>query len=598
MHRSHTCGELRKEHVGKEVTLSGWIDDIRDMGGLLFLVLRDRYGRTQVSVSSELVWTLPEVKPEYCVKVVGKVITRPQGQANANMPTGEIEVALESLTVHTTCKELPFPIRDETNTSEENRFKHRFIDLRRRPVLTNIEFRAQMNHFTRNWFTKEGFLEVQTPIFTVSSPEGARDYVIPSRVNPGKFYALPQAPQQYKQLLMVGWIDKYFQVAPCFRDEDPRADRHSCEFYQVDAEMSFVHQDDVFDVAERFMREMVETLVPNKSISVEFTRLPYAEAMDYYGSDKPDLRFDMQFVNISQLVENCEFGVFANAIKDGGVVKAIKLEKQTMSRKEIDEITEIAKQAGAGWLAYFIYENGEVRSPISKFFTKEQLDFIQEETDAEDGDMLFFGVGSKDLVAKVLNKVRLYCRDYYKLVDDNDLAFVWITDFPFYEYDEKNKKRDFWHNPFSHVVGWVEALKTKDCSEIQTNQYDMVLNGFEILSGSIRNHNPQVMVAAFEKLGMGEAQIKERFGAMYEAFQYGAPPHGGFAFGFDRIMMIFQDEPNIRECYAFPKSWRAEDVMMGAPSVLDKWQLDELNISLIEKETPQNNEINTAAELN
>lgn len=590
MHRTHTCGELRKEHVGKTVTLSGRIDDIRDMWGLLFLVLRDRYGRTQISVSSDLVPTLPELKPEYCIKIEGKVIERPQGQANSNMPTGEIEVALETVHIHTTCKELPFSIRDDSNTSEENRFKHRFLDLRRRPVLNNIEFRAQMNHFTRNWFTDEGFLEVQTPIFTVSSPEGARDYVIPSRVNPGKFYALPQAPQQYKQLLMVGWVDKYFQVAPCFRDEDPRADRHSCEFYQVDAEMSFVHQDDVFDIAERYMREMVEKLVPRKTICVEFTRLPYSEAMEYYGSDKPDLRFDMQFVDISQLVENSEFGVFANAIKEWGIVKAVKLDQHIMTRKEIDDLTEVAKQAGAGGLAYFIYENGEMRSPIAKFFTKEQLDFIQEATDAEDGDMLFFWVGPKDLVNKVLNKVRLYCRDYYKLADDNDLAFVWITDFPFYEYDEKNKKWDFWHNPFSHVVGGVEALRTKDPSEIQTNQYDMVLNGFEILSGSIRNHNPEVMVAVFEKLWMGEDQIKERFGAMYEAFQYGAPPHGGFAFGFDRIMMIFQDEPSIRECYAFPKSGRAEDVMMGAPSLIDKAQLDELNISLIQKEVPSTDE--------
>ena len=606
MHRTHTCGELRAEHSGQTVTLAGWVDDIRDMGGLSFLTLRDRYGTTQIQVGENaklLKWenasdnsalqdfNISSVKPEYCVKIVGTVVARPEGQANKDMDTGDIEIELEHIEVLTACKELPFPIRDEPNTSEENRFKHRYLDLRRAPVLENIKFRAQMNHFTRNWFTHADFLEIQTPIFTVSSPEWARDYVIPSRVNPGKFYALPQAPQQYKQLLMVGWVDKYFQIAPCFRDEDPRADRHSCEFYQVDAEMSFVEQQDVFDIAEAYMTEMIEYLVPDKSISVEFAKIPHEEAMSLYGSDKPDLRFDMQFVDISEIVKSSDFGVFANTVKDGWIVKAVKLDQQSMTRKEIDAITEIAKQAGAGGLAYLLYEAAKdwveyvhegIRSPIAKFFSKEEIDAITELTMAEEGDILFFGAGPQSLVHKVMNKVRLYCRDMYNLVNKDELAFCWITDFPFYEYDEGQDRWDFGHNPFSHVLGWVEALKKKDFAEIQTNQYDMVLNGHEILSGSIRNSNPEVMVAAFEKLGMSEDDVKERFGAMYEAFQYGAPPHGWFAFGFDRIMMILLDEPNIRECYAFPKSWRAEDVMMWAPNFLEKEQLDELNIDLVE----------------
>ncbi|USN55125.1 MAG: aspartate--tRNA ligase [Candidatus Peribacteria bacterium] len=395
--------------------------------------------------------------------------------------------------------------------------------------------------------------------------------MIPSRVNPGKFYALPQAPQQYKQLLMVGGVDKYFQIAPCFRDEDPRADRHSCEFYQVDAEMSFVHQDDVFAVAESYATEMVTALVPHKTITVDFARISYDEAMQTYGSDKPDLRFGMEFCDLSELARNSGFSVFSAAVAESGIVKAIKLDQQTMTRKELDEITEVAKQAGAGGLAYLIFEEKQedveyvhpgVRSPIAKFLSAEEIADIQDQTNAEQGDILFFAAGAPALVHKVLNKVRLYCRDKYELADPNELAFCWITDFPFYEYDEARQAWDFGHNPFSHVVGGVEALKTKDCSEIQTNQYDLVLNGYEILSGSIRNHNPEVMVAAFEKLGLSEADVKERFGAMYEAFQYGAPPHGGFAFGFDRLMMILIDEPSIRECYAFPKSGKAEDVMM------------------------------------
>ena len=460
--------------------------------------------------------------------------------------------------------------------------------------MKNLVFRAQMNHFTRNWFVDHWFLEIQTPLFTVSSPEWARDYIIPSRVNPGKFYALPQAPQQYKQLLMVWWIDKYFQIAPCFRDEDPRADRHSCEFYQIDAEMSFVEQDDIFAVGESYIRDMVAALVPNKRITVSFDRIPYHQAQALYGSDKPDLRFGMQFFDLSSVVASCGFSVFADAVAWWWVVKAVVLSDQTMSRKEIDAMTEIAKQAGAWGLAYFIVQEQDdalaphgVRSPIAKFFEKNELEEIVGATGATIGDMIFFGAWPVSLVNKVLNKVRLACRDQYQLVDQNALAFAWITDFPFYEYDEGQEQWDFGHNPFSAVVWWVEALRTQDFADVQTTQYDMVLNGYEILSWSIRNHDPAVLVAAFEKVWLSERDVKERFGAMYEAFQYGAPPHGWFAFGFDRLMMILLDEPNIRECYAFPKSWRAEDVMMGAPSFIDQHLLDELHVAVIDEDDNQ-----------
>lgn len=598
MYRTHTCGELRASHTGETVTLAGWVDDIRDMGGLTFVTLRDRYGVTQVQLVDPV-----ELKPEYCIKIIGTVATRPDWQTNTDMQTWEVELIAESVEVLTRCKELPFPIRDDHGSSEEIRFRHRFLDLRRAPALSNIEFRARMNHFTRNWFVDAWFLEVQTPLFTVSSPEWARDYLIPSRVNPGKFYALPQAPQQYKQLLMVWWVDKYFQIAPCFRDEDPRADRHSCEFYQVDAEMSFVEQDDVFEIAQWRCTELVAELVPHKKIVAPlpnpllggegvsplqggtkggiFPQIPYHEAMELYGSDKPDLRFGMLHMDVTTLLNSWAI----NFMADKPCIKCIKLDAEhttDVSRKVVESYEKVCKEAGA-WGLPWVKRWDELSWSIGKLIDETTKASLQEVTDAKEWDILFFAIWSRDEVAKVLNKLRLHLRDVHSLADDNELAFAWITDFPFYELNETSWERDFWHNPFSHIVWWVEALQTKDFADIQTNQYDMVLNGYEILSGSIRNHNPDVMVAAFEKLWMSESDVKERFGAMYEAFQYGAPPHWGFAFWFDRIMMVLLDEPNIRECYAFPKSGKAEDTMMGAPAtLLDEGVLDELGISISE----------------
>jgi len=602
MHRTHTCGELRAWNIWQSVTLSGWIANIRNMWWFAFLTLRDRYGVTQVSTTAE---QAEQLSYEDCVKVVWTVTGRPAGQTNEKMETGEIEIQLETLELLGKAKELPFSIIDDPKTSEEIRFKYRYLDLRRRPVLDNVLYRARMNKFTRNRFSEAWFIEVQTPLFTVSSPEGARDFLIPSRVNPGQFYALPQAPQQYKQLLMIGWIDKYFQIAPCFRDEDPRADRHSCEFYQIDCEMSFVEQDDVHAVAQGYISTLIPTL-SDKTITspVErlpflvdvvlagshphFPKIPYTISMELFGSDKPDLRFDCHLVDVTALFYNSEASFISTPLANWALFKAICLKSNLPTRKELDAMTEVAKQAGAGWLPYLQLDSEWLRWSIAKFVDADTLKKLQEATGFAEGDTLLFVLGNPYEVAKVGNKLRLHCRDHYQLVDMNELSFAWIVNFPFFEMNDEGKL-DFAHNPFSMVSWWVSALQAvieqwADPTQIMSEQYDMVCNGYEILSWSIRNHHPDVLVKAFEFVGKSEADVKAKFWAMYEAFQYGCPPHGGFAFGFDRLLMILKDEPNIREIYAFPKSWRAEDVMMGAPSFVDEEQLDELSLRVEVKE--------------
>lgn len=518
------------------------------------------------------------------------------------MDTGEIEVLLETIEVLWKAKELPFSIVDDPKTSEETRFKHRYLDLRRRPVLDNVLYRARMNQFTRNRFADQWFIEVQTPLFTVSSPEWARDYLIPSRVNPGQFYALPQAPQQYKQLLMIGWVDKYFQIAPCFRDEDPRADRHSCEFYQIDVEMSFVEQDDVHAVAQGYIKTLIPTLSDKTIITpVErlpflaeallpgsdplFPKIPYMIAMDLFWSDKPDLRFDCHLVDVTELFVHSEATFIATPLSQWAKFKAIRLEGQLPTRKELDAMTEVAKQAGAWWLPYLQLDAEGLRGSIAKFVDEATLGELSQKTGFTQGDTLVFVLGDAHSVAKVWNKLRMDCRDRFSLVDSKELSFAWIVQFPFFERDEDTGKVDFGHNPFSMVTWGVAALQAvieqgADPTQIMSEQYDMVCNGYEILSWSIRNHHPEVLVKAFEFVGKSEDDVKRKFWAMYEAFQYGCPPHGGFAFGFDRLLMILKDEPNIREIYAFPKSGRAEDVMMGAPSYVDSEQLDELSLKV------------------
>ncbi|MCF7834514.1 aspartate--tRNA ligase [Candidatus Gracilibacteria bacterium] len=584
MLRTHTCGELTSKNDGSNVTLSGWVNKTRNLGGMLFVDLRDRYGITQIvfdPANKDLFSQAENIKSEYVIKVDGKVSLRPSDQTNKDMTTGEIEIHPLSLEILSKSDVLPFPIVDNPNTSEENRFKYRFLDLRRRPVLKNIEFRTKMLSFTREWFSKRGFFDIQTPIFTVSSPEGARDYLIPSRVNPGKFYALPQAPQQYKQLLMVGGIDKYFQIAPCFRDEDPRADRHSCEFYQVDCEMSFVDQEDIYTTVEGFMRDITRDLVPHKKITTDFVRMKYVDAIDKYGTDKPDLRFGMEFVDLTNIFKDSGFSVFKDVSNSNkGTIKAINLKNKNLSRKEIDELTKVAQEAKAKGLAYISYTDEGPQSSIVKFFNEQELSNIKDIMNAEIGDTVLIIADQYDTATKALNKVRLAIRDKYNLVNKDDLCFVWIEDFPMFEKNEETGKLDFAHNPFSFIKGGVEAFDTLDPMELETTQYDLIINGYESLSGSIRNHSPEILLRVFEAVGMGEKEIKDKFGAMYDAFKYGPPPHGGFAIGFDRFMMILLDEENIRECYAFPKSGRAEDVMMGAPGTIDLEQLNELFIKV------------------
>jgi len=615
MHRTHTCGQLTTTHIGQTVTLSWWVNKHRELWGLTFIDLRDRYGITQItfnpsaqSSSSWVEWNetkdlsdnqdssfhsqwqnleaiVASLRPEYCIKVIGEVIARPDNMINKNMATGEVELIASSIEILTKAPDvLPFPITDQTNASEQDRFKYRYLDMRRKPVLENVIFRAKMNQFARNRFEQQWFIEVQTPIFTVSSPEWARDYLIPSRVNPGQFYALPQSPQQYKQLLMMGWLDKYFQIAPCFRDEDPRADRHSCEFYQFDVEMSFVEQADIYKVVQSFVTDFVTTLTPNKTIKVHFERIAYHTAIDTYGSDKPDLRFGMSFVEMTADFASSGFWVFADTVKNGWTIKAMKVDR-ILTRKEIDALTETAKQAWAKWLAYITFTS-EANGGIAKFFSETELETIKTKTWATTDTTVVFVADMYKTVVKTLDVVRRAMRDMFGLVNQDDLAFCFIEDFPFFEEtdpaagDGASGGLDFAHNPFSFVKWGMEALTSKKPMELETTQYDLVCNGYEIMSGSIRNHDPEVMLKVFEMAGLGEQQIKDKFGAMYEAFQYSPPPHGWFAIGCDRFMMILKDEENIRECYAFPKSGRAQDILMNAPGVVDKEQLDELHIEV------------------
>lgn len=502
MHRTHTCGELTAAHIGQEVILSGWVANRRDHGGIIFIDLRDRYGITQMVFDpqdNEAAWKIADLfRSEYVVKLTGKVRPRPEGQANPNLVTGEIEIIVLSAQILAESKTPPFEISDHTTANEEIRFKHRYLDLRRAKVLENVKFRAVMNHFTRNWFTEKGFTEVQTPIFTVSSPEGARDFLIPSRLHNGMFYALPQAPQQYKQLLMVGGIDKYFQIAPCFRDEDPRADRHSCEFYQIDCEMSFVEQEDIFQVAESFVKDLIPGISPEKHIREnKVYRFTHKEAKNLYGSDKPDVRFDLHFEDFTADFADSGFSVFQGAVAGGGVVKAMKLENVAMSRSEIDAITGVAQSHGAKGLAYIIYEAEGPRSPILKFFSEVEMKALEEKLQPKTGDMIFFGAGEYALVTKVLGAVRIALRDKYSLADKNELAFAWVTDFPMFERKDDGTI-DFEHNPFSMPHGGAAAFDNPEPTEIYGMQYDLACNGYEILSGSIRNHDIKALVKAFE----------------------------------------------------------------------------------------------------
>lgn len=584
------------EIIGTSVTVSGWVNSRRDHGGLIFIDLRDHTGIIQLVINPEqsAAFSLAEsVRDEFVITAEGLVKERDEGLRNPHIPTGAIEIAVDTLVLLNKSEPLPVATRDDGQQSnEELRLKYRYLDLRRPSMQSMLKRRSQYYRVLRDYMENHDFIEVTTPILANSSPEGARDFLVPSRVHPGKFYALPQAPQQFKQLLMVGGIPRYYQIATCFRDEDPRADRLYGDFYQLDLEMAFVDDGEtVRNTMEPLIIDLVEKFAQKELISADIPRLTYEDAMNRYGSDKPDLRFGMELVDLSLELAETEFGVFKNTLQAGGVVKAIRVENATeLSRKQIDSFTEIAKSEGAGGLAYIKYEAVEGRmtavSPIVKFLTDGELDIIAQKMDAKAGDTIFFGTDKRTTVNKVLGRLRNEFAAHFQLKDPTKVALAWIVDFPFYEWDETNKRVDFGHNPFSLPRGGVEALRGATTDEqklaLVADQYDMVMNGYEIASGAVRNYNPEVMYEAFGLLGYDRQYVEDKFGAMLSAFKFGAPPHAGMAFGIDRIFMVLIGEDNIRQVVAFPKNGSGVDLMMDSPSSVDDAQLRELNISIKE----------------
>ncbi len=576
------------EKIGEKLTVKGWVNSRRDHGGLIFIDLRDGSGILQLVISPETSnFDLAEkCRDEFVISATGEIRERAENLKNPNLATGDVEMVVENLEILNASQPLPISVSDENISNEELRLKYRFLDLRRPKMNKMLKRRAEFYREIRKFMEARDFTEVATPILANSSPEGARDFLIPSRVHPGKFYALPQAPQQFKQLLMVGGIEKYYQIATCFRDEDPRADRLYGDFYQLDLERAFVENgEEIRSEMEVLIKDLVKNFAGKELLSEEIPRIPYVEAMEKYGSDKPDLRFGMELINLNDVLAETEFGVFKNA----ECVKAICVKNgASLSRKQIDGFTEIAKSEGAGGLAYIIFENGEARSPIAKFLSEKELAGIAEKTGAQSGDTVFFGADKREVVNKVLGRLRNEFASHFNLKDENKVALAWITDFPFYEYDEKSQKVDFGHNPFSMPKGGVETLRNaKTDAEklaIVADQYDMVMNGYEICSGAVRNHNPEVMYEAFGVLGYNKEYVEEKFGAMLNAFKFGAPPHAGCAFGLDRIFMVLMNEENIREVVAFPKNGSGVDVMMSSPSFVDEAQLNELKIQAKEDE--------------
>lgn len=572
--------------LGQSVTVSGWVNARRDHGGLIFIDLRDHTGVIQLVVEPEKAeaFSLAEsARNEFVLSATGTLKERDEQLKNPNIPTGNIELVVDSIRELNRSEPLPVAVHDEgQQSSEELRLQYRFLDLRRPKMQDMLKKRSKYYRFLRDYMDDNDFTEITTPILANSSPEGARDFLVPSRVHPGKFYALPQAPQQFKQLLMVGGVPRYYQIATCFRDEDPRADRLYGDFYQLDLEMAFVEDGEVVrETMEPLIKRLAAEFGNKTLVTEEVPRIPYSEAMDRFGSDKPDLRFGMELTDLSDVLAETGFGVFSNTIKDGGVVKAICVKGGArLSRSQIDSFTEIAKQEGAGGLAYIVFENGEVKSPIAKFLSEAELASIKEHLSAEDGDTIFFGADKRDVVNKVLGRLRSEFADHFGLKDPNKVALAWIVDFPFYEWDEKAKKIDFGHNPFSLPKGGVEAIRSDDKLNIVADQYDMVMNGYEICSGAVRNYNPDVMYEAFGALGYDKDYVNSRFGAMINAFKFGAPPHAGCAFGIDRIFMVLTAEDNIREVIAFPKNGSGVDLMMDSPSVVDQAQLDDLSLKI------------------
>ncbi len=586
-YRTHTCAQLSAENVGETVRLSGWIHRKRDHGGVLFVDLRDHYGLTQIVADSDspALSVLEGLRVESVVTIEGTVKARVAETVNANLATGAIEVFARGVTVQSAAEELPMPVADEQPYPEDIRLKYRFLDLRRETLHRNIMTRVAVIADMRQRMAAVGFNEFSTPILTASSPEGARDFLVPSRIHAGKFYALPQAPQQYKQLLMVAGFDRYFQIAPCFRDEDPRADRLPGEFYQLDLEMSFVTQEEVWETMEPVIQGTFAAFAGDKAVTPagQFPRIPYDEAMLKYGSDKPDLRNPLIISDVSHHFTQSGFGLFEKIVGSGGVVRAIPApQTHEKSRKFFDDMNDWARKEGYAGLGYVTRKAGEFGGPIAKNHGPERMAELYAKLGLGENDGLFFAAGKEADAAKLAGAARIRVGEELGLIDENAFALCWIVDFPFYEYNEDEKKIDFSHNPFSMPQGEIEALAGQDPLTIKAFQYDLVCNGYEIASGSIRNHKPETMVKAFEITGLTQADVEERFGGMYRAFQYGAPPHGGMAAGVDRIVMLLCGAKNLREISLFPMNQRAEDLLMGAPSPAEPRALRELHLRVVE----------------
>ncbi len=585
MFRTHTCGELRAEHVGQEVTLAGWVNRRRDHGGVIFIVLRDREGLTQVIAGSDIApeahQVASEVRGEYVIQVRGIVRRRPADQVNKTWGTGEIEVEAHKVSILNTAKTPPFYIYEESPVDEALRLRYRYLDLRRSGMQRNLILRHKVVKFIRDYLSERGFLEIETPYLFKSTPEGARDYLVPSRVHPGKFYALPQSPQQLKQLLMVAGFDRYFQIARCFRDEDLRGDRQP-EFTQLDLEMSFAERDDILDMVEGLFTALVPAVTPHKKLITPFPRLSYDEALARYGSDKPDMRFGMELVDVSDEVAESGFGVFSRAVQSGGQVKGIVAPGcADYTRRQIDELTDIAKKNGARGLVTLAFRAAGVKGPAVKFLSESEIARLAERSGARTGDLLCLVADEPSVVAASLSALRLTFRDRLDLVDKDLMAFAWVLDFPMFEWNEEEQRWDAAHHPFTMPRPNTYEAMAADPTAVLSDAYDLVCNGYELASGSIRVHDPKIQMDIFKMLGYPEAEAQERFGHMMEAFSYGAPPHGGMAPGIDRLVMLLADADNIRDVIAFPKTTQATDLMADAPSPVSKQQLDALHIRII-----------------
>jgi len=585
-YRSHTCNDLRSEQSGEVVRLSGWVHRKRDHGGLLFIDLRDHYGVTQCVFDSDFkdIFDIADnVRAESVIRVEGEVIKRDNEAINPDLPTGEVEILVKKVDVLSEAAELPMPVFGDQEYPEDIRLKYRFLDLRRDRIHSNIVLRSDVISSIRRRMVDQGFREYQTPILTASSPEGARDFLVPSRMHPGKFYALPQAPQQFKQLLMMAGFDRYFQIAPCFRDEDARADRSPGEFYQLDMEMSYVTQEDVFAAIEPVMQGIFEEFSDKKVTAAPFPRISFADSMMKYGNDKPDLRNPVEICDVTEVFDGSGFGIFAGAIKNGAVVRAVPAlgAGGSQPRSFFDKMNDWARGEGFAGLGYIRFKDGEAMGPIAKNLDEDRIAKLMEIAKLDGNDGVFFSCGKASEAAKLAGFARTKVGEDLELINDDEFKFCWIVDFPMYEYDEEAKKLDFSHNPFSMPQGGLKALNTMDPEEILGYQYDIVCNGIELSSGAIRNHVPEIMYKAFEIAGYGPEVVEERFAGMLNALKYGAPPHGGIAPGVDRIVMLLADEPNIREVIVFPMNQKAEDLMMNAPSEVEMKQLRELHLRTI-----------------